>query len=149
MRLWSLHPKYLDARGLVAVWREALLAQKVLQGQTQGYRRHPQLERFKQRPAPAAVIAAYLQGVYREAARRGYQFDQSKIASWARVRSITVTQGQLDYEWQHLKRKLRVRAPARYRALLKVRQPEPHPLFRVVAGEVESWEKLPVKRGVY
>jgi len=25
MRLWTLHPKYLDARGLVALWREGLL----------------------------------------------------------------------------------------------------------------------------
>lgn len=32
MRLWTLHPKYLDTKGLVALWREALLAQKVLQG---------------------------------------------------------------------------------------------------------------------
>jgi hypothetical protein len=29
-RIWSLHPKYLDARGLVALWREGLLAQAVL-----------------------------------------------------------------------------------------------------------------------
>jgi hypothetical protein len=36
MRLWTLHPKYLDARGLVALWREALLAQKVLRGATRG-----------------------------------------------------------------------------------------------------------------
>ena len=142
MRLWSLHPKYLDAKGLVAVWREALLAQKVLQGQTRGYRHHPQLQRFKKRPAPAAAVAAYLESIYEEAARRGYQFDRSKIAPHGRIHSIAVTQGQLDYEWQHLKRKLRLRAPARYRALFKVAFPEPHPLFRVVAGEVESWEKL-------
>lgn len=32
MRLWSLHPSYLDAVGLVALWREGLLARKVLQG---------------------------------------------------------------------------------------------------------------------
>jgi hypothetical protein len=32
MRLWSLHPEYLDANGLVALWREALLAQAFLQG---------------------------------------------------------------------------------------------------------------------
>jgi hypothetical protein len=32
MRLWSLHPRYLDAKGLQAVWREGLLAKKVLQG---------------------------------------------------------------------------------------------------------------------
>jgi hypothetical protein len=142
MRLWSLHPRYLDAGGLVAAWREALLAQKVLQGKTRGYRRHPQLERFRQHPTPTAAIAAYLQGLYAEATRRGYQFDRSKIASRAQVKPIAVTQGQLGYEWQHLKRKLRQRDPARYRALLRAGFPEPHPLFRVVAGEVEAWEKV-------
>jgi len=30
MRLWTIHPKYLDRQGLLALWREALLAQKVL-----------------------------------------------------------------------------------------------------------------------
>ncbi|HKX52383.1 MAG TPA: pyrimidine dimer DNA glycosylase/endonuclease V [Nitrosospira sp.] len=37
MRLWTLHPRYLDTKGLVAAWREALLAQKVLSGLTSGY----------------------------------------------------------------------------------------------------------------
>jgi hypothetical protein len=32
MRLWTLHPQYLDPRGLVALWRVALLAQQVLLG---------------------------------------------------------------------------------------------------------------------
>ncbi|WP_368086417.1 pyrimidine dimer DNA glycosylase/endonuclease V [Nitrosomonas sp. Nm34] len=26
MRLWSIHPKYLDAKGLLALWREGLQA---------------------------------------------------------------------------------------------------------------------------
>ena len=47
MRLWSVHPKYLDSKGLVALWREALLAKQVLEGGTKGYRNHPQLDRFK------------------------------------------------------------------------------------------------------
>lgn len=38
MRLWTLHPKYLDPKGLVALWRETLLAQRVLAGRTRGYR---------------------------------------------------------------------------------------------------------------
>ena len=41
MRLWSLHPAHLDRQGLIACWREALLAQKVLAGLTTGYRSHP------------------------------------------------------------------------------------------------------------
>ncbi|MDI6747818.1 MAG: pyrimidine dimer DNA glycosylase/endonuclease V [Rhodocyclaceae bacterium] len=41
MRLWTLHPRYLDARGLVALWREARLAQAVLGGKTRGYTHTP------------------------------------------------------------------------------------------------------------
>ena len=67
MRLWSLHPRYLDRAGLVALWREALLAQAVLRGATRGYRRHPQLVRFRSHPDPEGAIAAYLEGICREA----------------------------------------------------------------------------------
>ena len=63
MRIWSLHPQYLDARGLVALWREALLAQSVLRGATRGYRQHPQLVRFRRRPSPTGAIAEYLRAV--------------------------------------------------------------------------------------
>ena len=72
MRLWTLHPKYLDARGLVALWREALLAQAVLGRQTGGYTRHPQLIRFRNSPSPTESLASYLQAVHAEASRRGY-----------------------------------------------------------------------------
>ena len=37
IRIWTLHPKYLDAKGLVAVWREALLAKHVLENKAKGY----------------------------------------------------------------------------------------------------------------
>jgi hypothetical protein len=72
MRLWSVHPKYLDSRGLVALWREALLAQAVLRGRTNGYVHHPQLQRFRAQPSPLGAIADYLRGVHLEAVRRGY-----------------------------------------------------------------------------
>ena len=72
MRLWTVHPSYLDARGLVALWREALLAQKVLLGKTKGYKAHPQLARFREAGDPVAVIASYLAAVHQEAAARGY-----------------------------------------------------------------------------
>ena len=80
MRLWTLHPRYLDAKGLVALWREGLLAQKVLQGATRGYRQHPQLVRFREAPDSVAAIATYLQSVVAEASERGYTFDATKIA---------------------------------------------------------------------
>jgi len=142
MRIWTLHPKYLDAKGLVAVWRETLLAQKVLQGATQGYKNHPQLERFKAQPDPAASVAAYLCGIFAEAQRRGYQFNQEKIAAQRDPKKIATSRGQLSYEWEHLRKKLRTRDPKRFRTLRSVAMPEPHPLFRIVPGAVESWEIL-------
>ncbi len=141
MRLWSLHPSLLDAKGLVALWREALLAQKVLQGQTAGYRSHPQLHRFRGSAEPLAAIATYLWAVHDEAARRGYAFDASKIAARRRPLRLEVTRGQLAFEHEHLKAKLRRRDPGRYRSIRRTREVTAHPLFVVVGGAVEPWEK--------
>ena len=138
MRLWSLHPRYLDAKGLVALWREGLLAQKVLAGLTRGYRNHPQLDRFKQQADPLAAIAAYLTYVQQEATRRGYNFDASKIALHGQVARIRVNDGQLAYELEHLKAKLSLRDPAALDRLPA--KPEVHPLFKVVSGGIEDWE---------
>jgi len=142
MRLWTLHPKYLDAKGLVALWREALLAQKVLTGGTRGYKHHPQLLRFAQTPNPPASVAAYLKSVHAEAVRRGYRFDATKIGAIRSRRKITETRGQLLYEWQHLKRKLAKRDPARRREVATVKIPLPHPLFKITTGKVRAWEKV-------
>jgi len=139
MRLWTLHPKHLDAKGLVALWREALLAQKVLRGATRGYKHHPQLRRFSRLADPPAALAAYLGVIHAEATRRGYKFDAKKIGSHVFRGKLTETRGQLLYEWRHLKRKLKARDPARYRDCLKLRIPAPHPLFRLIAGGVRSW----------
>lgn len=142
MRLWSLHPKYLDRQGLLACWREALLAQKVLQGQTRGYRNHPQLTRFRRCPDPLAAAATYLAALADEAAARGYAFDRAKIAPGRAAERIPVTAGQVLYEWEHLKEKLRRRDPARCERFAGLEMPAPHPLFEIVAGEVEPWEKV-------
>ncbi len=139
MRLWSLHPQYLDARGLVALWREGLLAQRVLAGRTRGYRHHPQLIRFRAHADPAAAIATYLDHVRREAARRGYEF-RAPIARARSRRRLTVTNGQLRFELDHLRGKLWRRDRVRYLALAKLRRPLPHPLFRVRIGPVAPWE---------
>ena len=143
MRLWSLHPRYLDAKGLVALWREALLAQKVLQGDTNGYRNHPQLIRFRQQKNPLATIAGYLTEVQREAERRGYNFDASKILKRASVKVIPVTQGQIAYEYTHLAGKLERRDAEAYARLTREKVIETHPLFVTVKGEVEAWEVVP------
>lgn len=140
MRLWTLHPQYLDAKGLVAAWREALLAQKVLQGATRGYRNHPQLTRFKSQPEPVAALAEFLRGLVAEARVRDYQFDATKIAETTPVAKIPATRGQMAFEWAHLRRKLALRDPARLRACVESLEPKPHPLFRIVPGPVESWE---------
>lgn len=141
MRLWSLHPKYLDARGLVALWREALLAQAVLRGQTVGYRRHPQLERLRAHDAHLAAIAEYLRGVHAEAVRRGYRFAQERIGSARGCERLAVTRGQMRYEWGHLMAKMAQRDREAYDRLRHARNPQPHPLFRVVPGEIEWWER--------
>jgi hypothetical protein len=141
MRLWSLHPKYLDARGLVALWREALLAQAVLKGETRGYVHHPQLLRFRDSPAPLGAIADYLREVHAEALRRGYNFDATKISTGHAADRIAVTRGQLDYEWAHLKAKLKVRDLVMYARAEQIVRPVPHPLFRLVPGPVAAWEK--------
>lgn len=140
MRLWTLHPGYLDARGLVALWREALLAQAVLGGLTRGYTHHPQLHRFLDAASPMAAIAAYLQGVQAEATVRGYRFDATKIVTETDSLPIVATRGQLDYEWAHLVAKLRVRDPSRLEKFSTLTVPESHPLFRIVPGPVAAWE---------
>jgi hypothetical protein len=143
MRLWTLHPQYLDAKGLVAAWREALLAQKVLAGATVGYRAHPQLWRFRQAAHPMQAIADFLHGLHDEAEARGYRFDASKIGMPRSAAQLPATTGQLLYEWEHLLGKVQVRAPEHYRALATVRDPQPHPLFALIEGEVEVWEVRP------
>ena len=140
MRLWSLNPKYLDPQGLVALWREALLAQAVLRGETHGYRNHPQLDRFKQQSAPLAAMSLYLKAIHAEAESRGYSFDRRKIRAARKTIVLNVSAGQVEYEWAHLMAKLKARNPGLYRKWREVSSPEPHPLFRVRAGEVESWE---------
>jgi hypothetical protein len=142
MRLWSLHPKYLDVRGLVALWREALLAQAVLRGQTTGYRHHPQLLRFEQAKPSVGAIAEYLRPVYRESVQRGYAFASDKIHASRHSGFIYVTRGQIEYEWQHLLRKLETRDPQWKAQLKHVKRPVAHPLFQIVQGEVESWERI-------
>ncbi|MCK6211165.1 pyrimidine dimer DNA glycosylase/endonuclease V [Georgenia sp. EYE_87] len=177
MRIWSLHPRYLDRQGLTACWREALLAQAVLAGRTRGYRQHSQLTRFRAQPDAVAAVGVYLGGVASEAARRGYRFDVGRIdrpeprdgtstvaatssegassvgvssvgvssvgeaSSGALVPRIPVTAGQVAHEWAHLSAKLTVRSPERAAAQVAVTAPEVHPLFVVVPGPVEDWER--------
>jgi hypothetical protein len=142
MRLWSIHPKYLDAKGLVALWREGLLAQKVLRGETKGYRYHPQLNRFLEVPNPLGAIASYLRAVAAEAESRGYHFDRSRIVRNRFRGTIAVTGGQLRYEFDHLQRKLANRNKSSHEVLRFVDNIDPHPLFKKTEGVVEEWEAV-------
>jgi hypothetical protein len=140
LRLWTLHPKYLDAPGLVALWREALLARAVLRGRTRGYRDHPQLERFRSCPAPRRAINVYLASIHAEALRRGYTFDRTKFLA-CECSAIGVTEAQLAYEWDRLLAKLRARNPSLYRVNRRIAAPAAHPLFRIDKGPVADWER--------
>lgn len=141
MRLWTLHPRYLDRQGLLALWREGLLARAVLRGETRGYRHHPQLERFRDHPAPRRAIDAYLAAVHAEATARGYAFDRSKIGRAQAVKPIAATFGQIGHEWAHLRAKLAVRDPQLLALWGDVAMPECHPLFVAGDGPVASWER--------
>ena len=142
MRLWSLYPSYLDAKGLVALWREGLLAKAVLDGKTKGYKNHPQLERFKSHPDPKVAINAYLWDVVYEADRRGYNFNRAKLDPKLACRKIPVSDGQIAYEFEHLQAKLKIRDPDRY----KINQSgeteiRPHPLIVITTGDIADWEQ--------
>ena len=142
MRLWTLHPKYLDAQGLVALWREALLAREVLRGRTYGYRQHPQLMRFRSCASPRTAINRYLALVYAEARSRGYAFDESKLGRLGSEQRILVADGQLQYEWGWLLSKLRRRSPPVHRRHLGVSHPVAHSLFRITPGPIAEWEHV-------
>lgn len=140
MRIWSLHPKYMDSKGLVALWRETLLAKQVLEGRTKGYLNHPQLNRFRQADHSIDAVNLYLETVYHEAVSRGYKFNREKIGTVSNQVMLTVTIGQLKYEAAHFLKKLKKRDPARYIEFSGEKKIEPHPLFSVIEGEIEPWE---------
>lgn len=146
MRLWTLHPAYLDRQGLTALWREGLLAQAVLAGRTQGYTRHPQLDRFRGERAIERV-GAYLRAVAEEAAGRGYRYDVARIDHRAAetVGWVNVTSGQVAFEWAHLMTKLEGRSPELARRWVDEETERHgirvHPLFRVTPGPIADWER--------
>jgi hypothetical protein len=169
MRLWSVHPQYFDRQALTAGWREALLAQAVLITPGRGYSNHPQLERFRAQPMPIDAISRFLTGIVDEADARGYHFAREKIVGAAsgaaagasigaaaaagavaavgpvtggEADQLTVTSGQLLYEWAHLRAKLLRRSPEVAERWAELETPQPHPLFRVVDGPIASWERI-------
>jgi hypothetical protein len=142
MRIWSVHPMYIDTKGLVALWREALLAKHVLEGKTKGYKNHPQLIRFKNTENPIDSINQYLFHVYNEAVNRGYHFDKSKINREIKPVKIMVTNGQIEFEKRHLLKKLQIRDIRKYNELITLNELILHPIFAAIEGEIEEWEKV-------
>jgi len=142
MRLWSLKPALLDPKGLVALWREGLLARNVLVGETKGYKFHPQLDRFKNTNDPVAAIDAYLYHVWVESKTRDYSFDGTKLGVVNEQPLITVTTGQVLYEVEHLSSKLRVRDLWYLNKIPDKLIDCVHPSFKLIDGGVEPWEKL-------
>ncbi len=146
MRLWSIHPKYLDSIGLIALWRESLLAKNVLENKTKGYREHPQLSRFKILKSPLIAINVYLSYVLEESIKRKYNFDKTKVnLNMVNTKTITVTDKQLECEFQHLLRKLKERSPEDYKRIKDTKNIECNPLFTIIKGPIEKWEKLKLK----
>lgn len=141
MRIWSLHPCYLDTKGLVALWREALLAQAVLSGKTKGYQNHPQLIRLRDCRNPLASLSTYLWSVVGEAKSRDYCFDETKIYFPKGRHRISLTIGQLEFERQHLLSKLAQRDAARYQQLVVEEELKPHPIFKLQVGDIAAWER--------
>ncbi|MDD3284005.1 MAG: pyrimidine dimer DNA glycosylase/endonuclease V [Patescibacteria group bacterium] len=142
MRLWSIHPKYLDKIGLVALWRESLLAKKVLEGKTKGYKNHPQLERFKKSKNSISSINQYLLYIIEEAKRRNYNFDVKKIQIPKKFETIKVNSKQLEYEFNHLIKKLEKRSPDEIKKLKAIKKIEANSIFETIQGKIENWEKL-------
>jgi hypothetical protein len=143
MRLWSIKICWLDSIGLVALWREALLAKAVLKNSTEGYKNHPQLVRFREYHEPLRAINTYLLRINEEADRRGFAFNAGKIDAALVDKSIRmmISQGQLDYELALLKYKLRNRSIEKYKEIANYEKGEPNDLFVSYKGPVEAWEK--------
>jgi len=142
MRLWSLDPRYLDSKGLVALWRESLLAKAVLEGKTKGYTKHPQLRRFRAHTSPIQAINFYISLIYKESLARGYSFDVTKFEPTPVTDLIEVSSGQIAYEREHLLSKLKVRDERLYKRLAKIDKPRQNSLFEIVEGGVEDWEMV-------
>lgn len=140
MRIWSIHPQYLDSKGLVALWRETLLAKNVLEDKTKGYKNHPQLTRFKNLERPVDGINQYLLEVYDEATRRGYHFNKEKINLNFKPSTITVTDKQLEYEFNHLLKKLKIRDTNQFNKVAEERNIQSAIMFDIIEGEIEDWE---------
>lgn len=137
MRLWTIHPEYLDNKQLSTLWRDTLLAKNVLSGLTKHHKSDSQLNRFQNHPIPRKAINFYLSIIWEESQNRNMPFDESKFSktSLKEKEFIEVNTGQVSFEFKRLKQEQKndiIQIPAK----IKI-----HPLFKSVNGPVEVWEK--------
>lgn len=130
MCLWSIHPKYLDKLGLIALWREGLLAQKALSVPSTQYIRHSELERFKNNENPLKAIGSYLCYVAAEGAKRGYNFTHERIV-YPNFDDylIIINDDTLNLEVKNLKNKLKLRDKTKFKELTEMSKIESNPAF--------------------
>lgn len=150
-RLWSIHPSYLDQKALQACWREGLGAQKAIKANLSqdkcGYQHHSALTRFMAADDPLAAIGWFLASIQDEATRRGYNYNRSLILKSDKSVKMNVTLMQQWYEWWHLGQKLvereeKYRDSAHYAEKFFGSGPVINPMFHIIPGQVEGWEKL-------
>ena len=134
MNLWSFHPKYLDEKGLRAVWQDALFAQNVLSGRIKDHRKYyPQLMKFNNYFEPLAAIGAYLGFIYDDGVERGIIFQEHKIMHRSKRENIfQVDRERLEDEFEQYKRKMQTVSMLQTAKLRQVSKVEPHPIFEVV-----------------
>ena len=149
MRIWTLHPRFLDRQGLLGQWREALQAKNALLDphHSSNVCHERQLRRFKAAKIQAlSCMGVYLHAVADEMILRGYKPNVSLIPYYVGTPSlIPVTQGQVNFEIAHLMAKLTERDPSRLLPLSKIRvlmSNQLNPIFKEVGGDIESWEKI-------
>ncbi|WMT50842.1 MAG: pyrimidine dimer DNA glycosylase/endonuclease V [Ferroplasma sp.] len=144
MRLWSIDFSYLDRQGLLACWRESLLARNVLYGLTKGYKNHPQISRFKLSGEPVTAINTYIYYLFLESKERNYSFNESKLeySMINRDFHIPVTAGQVTYEFKLLLSKLKTRSQENFNRVKGIDRPATCSLFIQVEGNIENWERV-------
>jgi hypothetical protein len=160
VRLWSIHPEYLDRMGLLGLWREALLAQQVLHGETENYKNHSHMQRFYALPKEDAMqyMSDYLFFVWQEGKLRGYKLNVNHIKdprnggslSGSPRKLFTVSSGQLALEYQILCMRTRNRDHKHFLGLEdkypshRMWVPKPNPVFTLIHGRKEEWEKFDI-----
>lgn len=130
MRLWSIHPKYLDKHALIALWREGLLAQKALSGKGLVDEANVQLVRFKKSANPVRAIGSYLSFVASEGAKQGCKLNHERILQPNfEAKFMTTDVAQMELEVEQLKARMKTRNKDKFKLLTDVHKFEANPVF--------------------